>query len=229
VRIVRAAKHRNLPLGKVGWRLLRITARLGGTAVLLGNRRHLGSEGIDTVPAEEAMVRLETEGKTAMLVAADGALAGVIAVADTLKPEAKEAIAELASLGIESVMLTGDNRRTAEAIARELNIERVIAEVLPSDKARMIKDLQKDGQAVAMVGDGVNDAPALATADVGIAIGSGSDVAKETGGSFCCATMCATSCSRFVSVGPRCARSSRTCSGHSSTTASASRSPRSVS
>jgi Cu+-exporting ATPase len=128
------------------------------------------------------MVRLESEGKTAMLVAINGALAGVIAVADTLKPEAKDAIAELAAEGIESVMLTGDNRRTAEAIARELNIKRVIAEVLPSDKARVIKDLQKNGQAVAMVGDGVNDAPALATADVGIAIGSGSDVAKETGG-----------------------------------------------
>jgi Cu+-exporting ATPase len=128
------------------------------------------------------MARLETEGKTAMVVAADGALAGVIAVADTLKPEAKDAIAELAAEGIESVMLTGDNRRTAEAIACELNIKRVIAEVLPSDKARIIKELQADGQSVAMVGDGVNDAPALATADVGIAIGSGSDVAKETGG-----------------------------------------------
>jgi Cu+-exporting ATPase len=128
------------------------------------------------------MVRLETEGKTAMLVAANGALAGVIAVADTLKPEAKDAIAALAAEGVETVMLTGDNRRTADAIARELHIKRVIAEVLPSDKAQVIKELQESGQVVAMVGDGVNDAPALATADVGIAIGSGSDVAKETGG-----------------------------------------------
>ena len=184
--IVRAAKHRSLSLTKVeSFEAVAghgIRAGVGGTAVLLGNRRHLSSEGIDSTPAEDAMVRLESEGKTAMLVAINGALAGVIAVADTLKPEAKDAIAELAAEGIESVMLTGDNRRTAEAIARELNIKRVIAEVLPSDKARVIKELQKNGQAVAMVGDGVNDAPALATADVGIAIGSGSDVAKETGG-----------------------------------------------
>jgi Cu+-exporting ATPase len=184
--IVRAAKHRSLSLTKVeSFEAVAghgIRAGVGGTAVLLGNRRHLISEGIDSTPAEDAMVRLESEGKTAMLVAINGALAGVIAVADTLKPEAKDAIAELAAEGIESVMLTGDNRRTAEAIARELNIKRVIADVLPSDKARVIKELQKNGQAVAMVGDGVNDAPALATADVGIAIGSGSDVAKETGG-----------------------------------------------
>jgi Cu+-exporting ATPase len=184
--IVRAAKHRNLPLGKLeSFEAVAghgIGARVDGIAVLLGNRRHLRNASIATAPAEDAMVRLETEGKTAMLVAASGALAGVIAVADTLKPEAKEAIAQLAAEGIETVMLTGDNRRTAEAIARELDIKRVIAEVLPSDKARVIKDLQKDGQCVAMVGDGVNDAPALATADVGIAIGSGSDVAKETGG-----------------------------------------------
>jgi Cu+-exporting ATPase len=151
-------------------------------AVLLGNRRHLHCEGVDPAAAEDAMVRLEREGKTAMLVAANGVLTGVIAVADTLKPEAKDAIAELLSEGIEVVMLTGDNRRTAEAIGRELGITRVIAEVLPSDKAQVIKDLQRDGKIVAMVGDGVNDAPALATASVGIAIGSGSDVAKETGG-----------------------------------------------
>lgn len=184
--IVRAAKHRSLPLSKVeSFEAVAghgIRADLDGARVLLGNRRHLNSEGIDPTPAEETMVRLETEGKTAMLVAANGALAGVIAVADTLKPEAKDAIAALAAEGIETVMLTGDNRRTADAIARELHIKRVIAEVLPSDKAQVIKELQKSGQVVAMVGDGVNDAPALATADVGIAIGSGSDVAKETGG-----------------------------------------------
>ena len=184
--IVRAAKHRSLALGKVeSFEAVAghgIRADLDGARVLLGNRRHLNSEGIDPTPAEETMVRLETEGKTAMLVAANGALAGVIAVADTLKPEAKDAIAALAAEGIETVMLTGDNRRTADAIARELHIKRVIAEVLPSDKAQVIKELQKSGQVVAMVGDGVNDAPALATADVGIAIGSGSDVAKETGG-----------------------------------------------
>jgi Cu+-exporting ATPase len=184
--IVRGAQHRNLALGKVeSFEAVAghgIRATLDGVAVLLGNRRHLHCEGVDPAAAEDAMVRLEREGKTAMLVAANGVLTGVIAVADTLKPEAKDAIAELLSEGIEVVMLTGDNRRTAEAIGRELGITRVIAEVLPSDKAQVIKDLQRDGKIVAMVGDGVNDAPALATASVGIAIGSGSDVAKETGG-----------------------------------------------
>jgi Cu+-exporting ATPase len=184
--IVRGAAHRDLPLEKVeSFEAVAghgIKGRLRGVSVLLGNRRHLQREGIDSRPLEDVMVRLESEGKTAMLVASGGALVGVIAVADTLKPEAKEAVAALKADGIEVVMLTGDNRRTAEAIAAELGITRVIAEVLPSDKAEIIKDLQKDGKAVAMVGDGVNDAPALATAVVGIAIGSGSDVAKETGG-----------------------------------------------
>ena len=184
--IVRGAKHRNLALGKVeGFEAVAghgIKGKIDGVPVLLGNRRHLKKEGIDPVLADKTMTELESEGKTAMLVAANGVLAGVIAVADTLKPEAKETIAELKAEGIEVVMLTGDNRRTAEAIGRELGITHVIAEVLPSDKARVIQDLQKEGKVVAMVGDGVNDAPALATAEIGIAIGSGSDVAKETGG-----------------------------------------------
>lgn len=117
-----------------------------------------------------------------MLVGAGTDVAGVIAVADTLKPEAKETVAALQREGVEVVLLTGDNERTARAIGRELGIDRVIAEVLPGDKAKVIKQLQGQGKMVAMVGDGVNDAPALATADIGIAIGSGSDVAKETGG-----------------------------------------------
>ncbi len=117
-----------------------------------------------------------------MLVGCDGQLAAVIAVADTLKAESKEAVASLRAHGIEVAMLSGDNRRTAEAIGQSLGIDQVIAEVLPSDKAQVIRELQNHRKVVAMVGDGVNDAPAIATADIGIAIGSGSDVAKETGG-----------------------------------------------
>ena len=159
-----------------------IRGTVEGHAVLLGNRRLFRREGIDIGAAEDAMVRLEQEGKTAMLVGAERRPLGIVAVADTLKPEAKDAIAALRGEGIAVILLTGDNQRTAQAIGRELGIDRVIAEVLPGDKARIIKELQAQGKAVAMVGDGVNDAPALATADIGIAIGSGSDVAKETGG-----------------------------------------------
>jgi Cu+-exporting ATPase len=125
---------------------------------------------------------LEEDGKTAMLLAIDGRLAAMIAVADTVKEYARAAIAELRQDHIGVVMLTGDNERTARAVARQLGIERVIADVVPQDKAAEIQRLRDAGEVVAMVGDGINDAPALATADVGIAIGSGSDVAKETGG-----------------------------------------------
>jgi Cu+-exporting ATPase len=184
--IVRAAQQRGLALPAVGgFEAIAghgIRGTVDGRAVMLGNRRLFKREAIDPAAAEAAMVRFEGDGKTAMLVGCDGRLAGVIAVADTLKPEAKEAVAALRREGVEVVMLTGDNRRTAEAIGRALAIDRVIAEVLPGDKARVIKELQAQGRMVAMVGDGVNDAPALATADIGIAIGSGSDVAKETGG-----------------------------------------------
>ncbi len=184
--IVRAARHRELGLPKVGeFEAIPghgIKGNADGKAVWLGNRRLFAREGIAIEAAEQAMTRLEHEGKTAMLVACDGQLAGLIAVADTLKPEAKDAVAALQREGIEVVMLSGDNARTAQAIGRDLGIGQVIAEVLPGDKARVIQDLQKQKQVVAMVGDGVNDAPALAVADIGIAIGSGSDVAKETGG-----------------------------------------------
>lgn len=184
--IVRAAKHRELALPKVeNFEAIPghgIRGNVDGMTTLLGNRRLFEREGIDTKPAEAVMAKLEAQGKTAMLVGLDGSLAGVVAVADTLKPEAKDAIAELMKEKVEVIMLTGDNSRTAEAIAKELGIKRVIAEVLPSDKAKVIQDLQKQGKSVAMVGDGVNDAPALAVADIGIALGSGSDVAKETGG-----------------------------------------------
>ncbi len=150
--------------------------------ILLGNRRLFVQEGIQTKQVEETLVKLESEGKTATLIGIDGNVAGILALADTLKPEAKEAIALLKEEKIEVILLSGDNRRTAESVGRELGIERIIAEVLPGDKAAVIQNLKKEGRVVAMVGDGVNDAPALATADIGIAIGSGSDVAKETGG-----------------------------------------------
>lgn len=184
--IVRAASHRGLDLPQVtGFEALAghgIRGYVDNRRVVLGNRHFFHCEGIDVTAADEAMRRLEHEGKTAMLIGVDGRPIGIIAVADTLKPEAREAVAALRSEGIEVVLLTGDNERTANAIARQIGIDRVIAEVLPSDKARIIKNLQAEGKMVAMVGDGVNDAPALATADIGIAIGSGSDVAKETGG-----------------------------------------------
>lgn len=183
--IVRAARHRELALPKTeSFEAVPghgVRGAIDGLKVLLGNRRLFTREGIDTALAEEAMVRLEAEGKTAMLVGMDGQLIGAIAVADTLKPEAKEAVAMLRAEGVSVVMLTGDNSRTAHAIARELGIEDVIAEVLPESKAEIIQSLKGKGKCVAMVGDGINDAPALATADIGIAIGSGSDVAKETG------------------------------------------------
>jgi Cu+-exporting ATPase len=159
---------------------------VGGKDILMGNRRLFQREGILptlAVPtlAEETMKKLESMGKTAMLIGVDQKLAGLVAVADSLKPEAKEAIALLKKEGVNVVMLSGDNQRTANFIAKELSIDRVIAEVLPGDKAKIIQGLKDQKEVVAMVGDGVNDAPALATADIGIAIGSGSDVAKETG------------------------------------------------
>lgn len=184
--IVRAAKHRGLDLPPVmGFEALPghgIRGQVDGHNILLGNRHFFHCEGIEVSAADEPMARLERDGKTAMIVGVDGSPTGIIAVADTLKPEAREAIGALKREGIEVAMLTGDNERTARAIARQLGIDRVIAEVLPGDKAKIIKELQAEGKMVAMVGDGVNDAPALATADIGIAIGSGSDVAKETGG-----------------------------------------------
>jgi Cu+-exporting ATPase len=184
--IVRAAKHQGLDLPQVAdFEAVPghgIRGRVDGHGVLLGNRHFFHCEGIDVGAADEPMRRLEQEGKTAMIVGIGGKPIGIIAVADTLKPEAKEAVGALRGEGIEVVLLTGDNERTAKAIAHQLGIDRVIAEVLPGDKAKIIKELQSGGKMVAMVGDGVNDAPALATADIGIAIGSGSDVAKETGG-----------------------------------------------
>jgi len=159
-----------------------IRARVGARAVLLGNRKLMAQAGIPVDAAEATLQKLEAEGKTAMLLALDGRLAGVIAVADTLKDHSVEAVRALRTMGVEVVMLTGDNRRTAEAIAREVGVDSVLAEVLPGQKADKIKELQSKGKVIAMVGDGINDAPALAQSDVGIALGSGTDVAMEAGG-----------------------------------------------
>ena len=159
-----------------------VRARIGDRHVLLGNRTLMASAGIPAHAAESVLESIEEQGKTAMILAVDGKVAGVIAVADTLKDHSGAAVRALKAMGIEVIMLTGDNRRTAEAIARQLGIDRVIAEVLPAQKVDVIKELQKRGQVVAMVGDGINDAPALAQSDVGIALGSGTDVAMEAGG-----------------------------------------------
>jgi Cu+-exporting ATPase len=148
-----------------------------GHGVLVGSRRLLADWAIDAGKAAPVLDELEVGGKTALLVAVDGALVGVVAVADTLKAGAVEAVAALRSLGLDVALITGDNRRTAEAIARQAGIERVLAEVRPEEKAAEIGRLQGEGRVVAMVGDGINDAPALAKADVGIAMGTGTDVA----------------------------------------------------
>jgi Cu2+-exporting ATPase len=158
-----------------------VSAQVGGRRVLVGTRRLLEEQGIELGDMAESVERLLSEGKTLMLVAVDGRAAGVVAAADTIRPTAAQAIRELRALGIQPVMMTGDNRRTADAVAQALGIERVFAEVLPQDKADGVKQLQQEGKFVAMVGDGVNDAPALAQADLGIAIGAGTDVAVETG------------------------------------------------
>ncbi len=156
-----------------------IRASLNGHRVLVGNLKLMRDEQIALDTLLEHAERFSSEGKTPVFVAQDGQALGVIAIADTVKEGSREAVAALKALGLEVVMITGDNRRTAEAIAKQVGIERVFAEVLPGEKAEIVKSLQAQGKTVAMVGDGINDAPALAQADVGIAIGTGTDVAME--------------------------------------------------
>ncbi|KXG77427.1 Copper-exporting P-type ATPase A [Fervidicola ferrireducens] len=156
-----------------------IYAKIKGREVYLGNRRLMKAKNISTESVEDLLTKLENEGKTAMIMAIDGTLEGIVAVADTLKENSKEAIDELKKMGIEVWMITGDNERTAKAIARQVGIDKVMAEVLPEHKAEEVEKLKKQGKITAMVGDGINDAPALAAADVGIAIGTGTDVAIE--------------------------------------------------
>jgi Cu+-exporting ATPase len=157
-----------------------ISVVIEGKTIVLGNKKLFSDEGILIGELEEKAERLSREGKTPMYLSVDGRVSGVVAVADTVKQNSKNAIKALHKMGIEVVMLTGDNKNTAEAIAREVGIDRVVAEVMPEDKSRKVKDIQAEGRKVAMVGDGINDAPALAAADVGIAIGSGTDVAIES-------------------------------------------------
>lgn len=157
-----------------------IQVEVDGIQVLLGNKKLMDEKNISLASLEKQSDRLAGEGKTPMYIAMDQKLSGIIAVADVVKARSLEAIEKLKSMGLEVDMITGDNKRTAEAIARKVGIDRVLAEVLPQDKSNEVKKLQSEGKMVAMVGDGINDAPALAQADIGIAIGSGTDVAMES-------------------------------------------------
>jgi Cu+-exporting ATPase len=182
--IVKAASEKQLKTSRasdfVALPGLGIEASVGGKKIMLGNLRLMKERGISLNGLSKKADKLFSEGKTVMFLNLAGEAIGIIAMADTLKPNAREAVQAIQQMGIETVMITGDNRRTAEAIGREAGIKRVLAEVLPEHKAEEVKKLQ-DGRVVAMVGDGINDAPALAQADVGIAIGTGTDVAMETG------------------------------------------------
>ncbi len=183
--IVDEAKKRGVNLLKTkGFKALfgkGITAEVEGKRVLVGTRLLMEENGIDISPAKEVLNNLEERGKTAVLVSDDKKVSGIIAVADSLKEETKSVIEQLHRMGFETIMLTGDNTKTAKAIADAAGINEVIAEVLPDEKVEVIRRLQANGRRVAMVGDGINDAPALTQADVGLAIGSGTDIAIEAG------------------------------------------------
>jgi Cu+-exporting ATPase len=182
--IVRWAEERGMALGELSdFEAIRgkgVQGVVDGKSVLVGSRTLLEEHGAAVAALEDEMRRLEDEGKTAMLVAVDGELLGLLAVADTLKEDAVAAARELRALGLQTAMITGDNQRTARAIALQVGIDHVLAEVLPEDKLLEVQRLQAETDGlVAMVGDGINDAPALTQADVGIAIGTGTDIAIE--------------------------------------------------
>jgi len=158
-----------------------ISGRIDDRNVLIGNRALMEESGFNTKTVEDRLQRLEGEGKTAVIIASGNEVVGVIGIADALKSETPAVVATLKGQGVDVIMLTGDNEKTARSIADEAGIDRVIAEVLPGEKADTIRDLQEKGEVVAFIGDGINDAPALAQADIGIALGSGTDVAVESG------------------------------------------------
>jgi Cu+-exporting ATPase len=182
--IVKEAENREVELKKLD--LFKaipghgIEVTIDSNRILLGNKKLMDESNISLENLEERSQILAGEGKTPMYIAVEGRLIGIIAVADTVKEHSKRAIEKLHSMGIEVAMITGDNKKTAEAIAKQVGIDRILAEVLPQDKAKEVKKLQSENKKVAMVGDGINDAPALAQADIGIAIGSGTDVAMES-------------------------------------------------
>jgi len=159
---------------------LGISVTVQGKAVILGNKKFLSKHNVDLLDFEEKSDKLANEGKTAMFVSVDNKLAGIIAISDTVKPSSAAAIKKLHEMGLKTAMITGDNKQTADAIAKQVGIDMVFAEVMPDEKANEVKKMQADGSFIAMVGDGINDAPALAQADIGIAIGSGTDVAMES-------------------------------------------------
>ncbi|SHJ92585.1 Cu+-exporting ATPase [Clostridium cavendishii DSM 21758] len=182
--IVKGAKEKGLEFKKVNiFNAIPghgIEVEIDGKKILLGNKKLMDENNIHLQRLEETSNKLSGEGKTPMYIAINEKIAGIIAVADTVKENSRKAIEKLHQMGIEVVMITGDNKRTAEAIASQVGIDRILAEVLPQDKANEVKKIQAEGKKVAMVGDGINDAPALAQADIGIAIGSGTDVAMES-------------------------------------------------
>ncbi|WKA57021.1 heavy metal translocating P-type ATPase [Planococcus shenhongbingii] len=181
--IVHGIQEKGIELGKVQYFEAvpgyGVQATVSGQAVVIGTRKLMEQYGIDIVSVLPEMEKLESKGKTAMLAGINGQYAGMVAVADTIKDTSREAIRRLKEMGIQVIMMTGDNERTAQAIGKEVGVDAVIAEVLPEGKADEVKKLQLQGKKVAMVGDGINDAPALATADIGMAIGTGTDVAME--------------------------------------------------